>query len=182
MFVIVSWLIHCSKCLSWNFTLFFLFIQNSVNFWMLFLEDCFGSAIGTGKIGIESATFPKGNQQRKHDSQRGDSTRKSHDSTPAAAHPISQKVHDVFLQSNNLFQGNAAMPFCFFVFLCLFHPFSIQSIAQRGILCVCLTVEPLHCFDLMFRVSFDNCTTCVPSSARAARTARTKVTDGYRLW
>ena len=103
------------------------------------------------------------------------------DSTPAAAHPISQKVHDFFLQSNNLFQGNAAMPFCFFVFLCLFHPFSIQSIAQRGILCVCLTVEPLHRFDLMFRVSFDNCTTCVPSSARAARTARTKVTDGYRL-
>lgn len=60
-------------------------------------------------------------------------------------------------------------------FSCLFDPINCS---ERQFVRVCLTVEPLHRFDLMFRVSFDNCTTCVPSSAR---TARTKVTDGYRI-
>lgn len=181
MFVIVSWLIHCSKCLSWNFTLFFLFIQNSVNFWMLFLEDCFGSAIGTGKIGIVKCDISKRKSEKTRLAERWFNAQKSRFETRLLPQRIQfhKKFTMFFLKETTCFK---AMPFCFFVFLCLFHPFSIQSIAQRGILCVCLTVEPLHRFDLMFHVSFDNCTTCVPSSARAGRTARTKVTDGYRLW
>ena len=94
---------------------------------MLLLEDCFDSdMVVRGKLGWESATFPKGNQQRKHDSQSGDSMHKRHDSTPAAAHPIHNKLTMFSLKATT----------CFFVFLCLFNPFSTQSIAQRGILCV----------------------------------------------
>ena len=137
MFVIVSWLIHCSKCLSWNFTLFFLFIQNSVNFWMLFLEDCFGFAIGTGKIGIESATFPKGNQQRKHDSQRGDSTRKSHDRLLPQRIQFHKKFTMCFLKETTCFK---AMPQCHFVslfFFAFFIPFRSNQLLREAF-CACV--------------------------------------------
>ena len=50
------------------------------------------------------------------------------DSTPAAAHPISQKVHDVFLERNNLFQGNAILFLCFSLpFSSLFDPINCSE-------------------------------------------------------
>lgn len=139
MFVIVSWLIHCSKCLSWNFTLFFLFIQNSINFWMLFLEDCFGFA-GTGKIGIVKCDISKRKSAEKTRlAERWCNAQKSRFETRLLPQRIQfhKKFTMFFLKETTCFK---AMPQCHFVslfFFAFFIPFRSNQLLREAF-CACV--------------------------------------------